>query len=287
MHIIDAHMHYSRIASFFHCAEHTSGVAYSEAGFLKETKENGIAASVCMGLSESAPASFPDAGAATPMPADLSEKLPSNIFLCPGINPHTLTPRGVDALEAFIKDCGRVVGIKIYAGYYHVDIFDPVFDPVYALAAKYDLTIAVHTGETYSDRGLLTYSHPLHADRLAVRYPNVRFVLCHMGVPWIFDACGLACKNPNIYIDLSGLLVGSAATLERMAAQPLLVDRYRQALVFLDSYDKIMFGTDWPLAPMGAYIEFIKRLVPPEQYERVFYQNALNIYKLHDMIGKE
>jgi len=277
-------MHYSRIASFMDCAERTSGVDYSEAGFLRETQENGILASVCMGLSEGSPAAFPDAGAPSPMMADLSVKLPSNVFLCPGINPHTLTPRGVEALEAFIKDCKRVVGIKIYAGYYHVDINDPVFHPVYALAGKYGLTVAIHTGETYSDRGLLTYSHPLHADRLAVQYPHVRFVLCHMGVPWIFDACDLACKNPNVYVDLSGLLVGSKATIERMAAKPLLVDRYRQALVFLDSYHKILFGTDWPLVPLSPYIDFNKRLIPEEEHARVFYQNALQVYKLEGRI---
>jgi hypothetical protein len=284
MNIIDAHMHYSRIASFIDCAERTSGADYSEAGHLRETKENGIAASVCMGLSESTPASFPDAGAPSPMAADLSDKLPPNLFLCPGINPHTLSRQGVDNLERFINECGRVVGIKIYAGYYHVDINDPVFGPVYALAEKYDLTVAIHTGETYSDKGLLTYSHPLNADRLAVTYPKVRFVLCHMGVPWIFDACDLAVKNPNVYVDLSGLLVGSAATIERMAAQPLLVDRYRQALIFLDSYDKVLFGTDWPLAPLASYIGFVKRLVPPEHHGRVFYQNAADVYKLEGRI---
>jgi len=284
MNRIDAHMHYSRIASFIDCAERTSGVDYSEAGYLRETKESGIVASVCMGLAESTPASFPDAGAPSPMTADLAERLPPNVFLCPGVNPHTLTPHGVKALEALVGGCDRVVGIKIYAGYYHVDLNDPVYEPVYALAGRHNLTVAIHTGETYSDRGLLTYSHPLNADRLAVKYPHVRFVLCHMGVPWIFDACDLACKNPNVFVDLSGLLVGSQATIERMAAQPLFIDRYRQALIFLDSYNKVLLGTDWPLAPMDPYIRFIERLVPPEEHGCVFYDNALDVYNLRGRI---
>ena len=71
MEIIDAHVHFSRISSFEDCALRTSLTDYSERGYLKEASANGIARSICMGLSESAPASFPDPGAATPMMADI------------------------------------------------------------------------------------------------------------------------------------------------------------------------------------------------------------------------
>jgi predicted TIM-barrel fold metal-dependent hydrolase len=42
----------------------------------------------------------------------------------------------------------------------------------------------------------------------------------------------------------------------------------------------LLYGTDWPLVPMGAYIDFIKKIVPPEHYEEVFYKNAVRVYKL-------
>jgi len=282
MKIIDAHVHMSRIVTFQDSALRTSLTDYSEQGYTLEAKANGVTRSVCMGLAECTPAAFPDPAAVTPMTVDLVDKLPSGMSLCLGINPHTLDKRSLAVMEELASNDGNVVGIKIYAGYYHIDVSDTVYDPVYKLAEKHDLTVAIHTGDTYSDRSLLKYAHPLCIDELAVAHPGLRIVACHMGAPWAFDACQVAGKNPNVYLDMSGLMVGNAEHINRMAETRLLCDRYRQALIILDNYDKILFGTDWPLVPMGAYINLCKQLVPPEAYDKVFYENAVKVYRLQD-----
>jgi len=280
MKIIDAHVHYSKIVSFEECAKHTSDVDYSEQGFLEETSAYEVVKSVCMGLVEVSSGGFPDKDAKTPMGADLMPSMPPGMSICLGINPFTLTGQSLAETEEMIRSHTNVVGMKIYAGYYHVDITDRVYDPIYALAEKYDVTIVVHTGETYSSRGLLKYSHPLRIDDLAVTHPDMRIVACHMGAPWVFDACEVAVKNPNVYIDISGLLVGNAEFIKKQTETPLLMDRYRQALIFLNSYDKVIYGTDWPLVPMGAYIDFCKNLIPEDAHEKVFYDNAVKVFKL-------
>jgi len=281
MKIIDAHVHYSKIASFEECAKHTSIVDYSEQGFIHETENHEVVKSVCMGLVEASHGGFPDKNAQMPMIADLAESMPPGMSLCLGINPHTLTEGSLAKTEDMLKNNDRVVGMKIYAGYYHVDVTDLIYDPVYKLAEKFDKTIVIHTGETFSCRGLLKYSHPLRVDDLAVAHPDMRIVACHMGAPWVFDACEIAAKNPNVYIDISGLLVGNAVFLAEQAATPLLIDRYRQALIFLNNYDKVIYGTDWPLVPMGAYIDFCKKLIPEMHHNKVFYENAMIVYRLH------
>jgi len=278
--IIDAHVHYSQITSFHECARHTSIVDYSEHGFFRECSENEVVKTVCMGLVEAVSGGFPDKNALMPMIADLAENMPSGMSLCLGINPHTLTNGSLAKTEDMLKSSKSVVGMKIYAGYYHVDVTDRVYDPVYKLAEKYDKTIVIHTGETFSERGLLKYSHPLRVDDLAVAHPDMRIVACHMGAPWVFDACEVAAKNPNVYIDISGILVGNADFIISQADTPLLIDRYRQALVFLSNYEKVIYGTDWPLVPMGAYIDFCKKLIPAEHHEKVFYDNAVRVYRL-------
>ena len=280
MKIIDAHVHYSQIKSFKDCAESTSMVDYSKQGFIDESAANKVVKSVCMGLTETTPGGFPDIKSEMPMTADLDAALPPGMSLCLGINPHTLNKRSLAKTEDMIKNNKCVVGMKIYAGYYHVDITDSMYNPVYNLAEKYDLTIVIHTGETFSERGLLKYSHPLCVDELAVNRPSLRIVACHMGVPWVFDACEVAVKNPNVYLDISGMLVGNTEFIYQMANTPLLLNRYKESLVFMQRYDKVLYGTDWPLVPMGAYIDFCKELVPAEFHKDVFYQNALNVYKL-------
>ena len=280
MKIIDAHVHYSRIFSFEDCARHNSMVDYSKNGYLDEASSNDVVKSICMGLVENSSGSFPDPKSQTPMLADLESALPPGMSLCLGINPHTLTEKSLAETEEKIKHDKNIVGMKIYAGYYHVDITDPILDPVYDLVEKYDVTLVIHTGETYSERGLLKYSHPLRVDDLAVAHPDMRIVACHMGAPWVFDACEVAGKNPNVYIDISGILIGSSGYITKQADNPLLLDRYRQALTFMDDYDKVIYGTDWPLAPMGAYLDFCKRLIPIESHGNVFYENAVRVYKL-------
>lgn len=39
-----------------------------------------------------------------------------------------------------------------------------------------------------------------------------------------------------------------------------------------------MYGSDWPLVDLQAYIEVIKSIVPEEAYEDVFYNNALRVF---------
>jgi len=281
MKIIDAHVHYSRIASFDDCALRIAKVDYSENGYLRETQQNNVVGSVCMGLSESIPARFPDADIKTPMIADLTDQLPRGMSICLGINPYTLSENSLAAMEEQIKYSSiNIVGFKIYTGYYHFMMADPVYEPVYKIAQEYGLTVAFHTGDTYSTRGLLKYSHPLSVDELAVTHPDLKIVACHMGVPWVFDSCEVALKNPNVYLDISGMFVGDAKYIQEQAENPHIIERFKQALSYLNNYDKVLFGTDWPLAPMDAYIDFCKKIIPPEAYEKVFFQNAIKVYGL-------
>jgi len=55
---------------------------------------------------------------------------------------------------------------------------------------------------------------------------------------------------------------------------------YTQGLSYLNNYQKVLFGTDWPLVPLGAYIAFCKKLVPPASYEDVFYNNAVKLFNI-------
>ncbi|MCL2498401.1 MAG: amidohydrolase family protein, partial [Symbiobacteriaceae bacterium] len=210
--------------------------------------------------------------------SSLASTLPEAVWLCPGINPHSLSEEHLTVLRE-VSQSRQVVGLKIYAGYYHIDINSPVYEPVYRLAAEYGLPVAVHTGDTFAENGLMEYSHPLHMDRLAVTWRDVTFVMCHMGAPWVFEGCEIAYKNRNVYLDLSGLLIGDSQEVQEAAANRYWVERYQQPIVLLNQYEKLLFGTDWPLAPMADYIHFIATLIPEAYWQQVFYDNATKIYR--------
>lgn len=287
MKVIDVHVHYSHVESFKQTARNISFVDYSKEGFVKEFNEAGVVAAIGMGLTEQSPNGFPDPASKNPMLLDLDE-MPEGMALCPGINPVTLQSAGMEELErieAVLSD-PRTVGIKIYAGYYPFYVHDRVYQPVYHMAEEYGLTVVIHGGATYSDRCCLKYAHPLEVDQLAVTHRHMNIVIAHMGDPWVMDTAAVVAKNENVYADLSGLVVGDEEQFRKVRSNRLMMDHIARGLHYAERFDKILFGSDWPLAPVMPFIEYVKDLVPEEYHEKVFYENALRAFpKLAGFIG--
>lgn len=278
MKIIDAHIHFSEIDSFYDTATSLASIDYTQKGLLDEFARSGVVAAVGMGVTETSAGGFPDTAARNPMLLDLKDPMPDNLFTCVGINPVTLHQEGqLEALEESLQ-WDHVVGIKLYAGYYHYNVGDAIYDPVYDLARKYALPIVIHGGLTYSDHGLLKYSHPLSMEETFLKHRDITFMLCHLGDPWVMDTAALLEKNPNLYADLSGWIVGDSSKVYRLMGEQTYVDHFKRAIVFAEKYDRLVFGTDWPLVPLDAYIAFIKNLIPEAQWENVFYNNALQVF---------
>jgi len=270
-------MHFSNIQAFRQGAA-DSGVDYSSAGLAKEYAEAGVTGSVCMGITETAPGKTPDKMAQTPMFAELDTPM-HNMRVCMGINPHKMGGQSIAEIEKAVKTRSDIAGFKIYAGYYHKHIYAKVYEPVYRIAAEYGLPVAIHSGDTYFKGGLIEYSRPLHVDKLAHMYPEMKIIICHVGFPWVMEACEIAYKHANVYVDISGLAVGGASECERMVSEPLINGYFRQGFLFLNNYKKVIFGTDWPLAPVGPYTEMCKAIIPQNVWPDVFWGNAAGIYR--------
>lgn len=171
-------------------------------------------------------------------------------------------------------------GVKLYSGYNKIWLSDACYHPIYQLAARYHKPVAVHTGLTSHPRAHLKYAHPLVLDEVASDFPDTQFVMCHFGNPFLESAVAVLEKNNNVSADLSGLLEGRFDLKEYLHTQAGYVNLLRAWLIALDRWDKLMFGTDWPIVNIGEYIDFIKALVPEEHWEQVFFENANKIYGL-------
>ena len=135
-------------------------------------------------------------------------------------------------------------GVKLYPGYNRLWLTDPVYDPIYRLAERYDKPVAVHTGLTAYARAHLKYSHPLALDEAAADHPRTRFVMCHFGNPFLQEAAAVLGKNPNVCADLSGLLEGRVE-LDRFCAldedcQKLMRGAFDRLGLTARSYDRIL-----------------------------------------------
>jgi predicted TIM-barrel fold metal-dependent hydrolase len=87
----------------------------------------------------------------------------------------------------------------------------------------------------------------------------------------------------NVWADLSGLVVGddgAFATEEARDAKSDLAHAIQRAIHYSERPNRFLYGTDWPLAPMAAYREFIKEAVPAQWHEQVFEENARRLFRL-------
>ena len=173
---------------------------------------------------------------------------------------------------------GVVKGIKLYPGYDKYAINDPSLESVFRLAAKYDVPVMIHCGDTFARDAKVRMAHPLLVDDVAVDYPDVRFVICHLGNPWFQDAAEVLYKNDNVYADISGLVLGDFTyEFERY-----LVSRVKDMIMYMgDPGRQLMYGTDWPLVEMAPYIRFLANLeLTDEARESISWRTAATLFRI-------
>lgn len=266
MKIIDVHIHTSFSRKDFLETAKEIGNKFNLNELNKELRENNIeyAISITSDRTDKTPLEYERI-------IDLTKKN-KNIVGVLGINPEKIDKDSLGKIEKGIKS-GLIKGLKIYPGYYYTYPDDKVYYKFYRLAKEYNVPIIIHSGDTYKKEALVKYAHPLNVDEIAVRFPKVTFVIAHLGNPWIIDAAEVVYKNKNVYADLSGLFVG------KMGSE-FTKKKVLEALDYINDYNKILYGSDWPLVRIKDYIKIIKNMVPKKYQKKVFYDNAKKLFKL-------
>ncbi len=178
---------------------------------------------------------------------------------------------------------GKVKALKGYLGYLYYGPDHPNYIPYYELAARHRVPFIFHTGDNYSTVAKVRYAHPLLVDEVAVDHRGVNFVMAHFGNPWVTDAAEVLYKNDNVWADLSGILVGDAEYFGRLAARGLVkrtAERVAAAMEYTERADRFLYGSDWPLAPMAVYREFVEQIVPEADWQAVLTDNARALFGL-------
>lgn len=281
--VIDVHVHANFADEVLRKQARTlSGVDFSPEGLRAEMAANHVEQAVRIGFETEGEELARRAPSPLGSPGEAADQQDNRLVFVGGINPERLDPENLARIEHDLA-AGRVVGLKIYLGYYPLPPDAEVYKPVYALAEKYARPVIFHTGDTFSADAKVRFAHPLPVDDVAVDFRGVTFVLAHLGNPWTMDAAEVIYKNANVYGDLSGFLVGDAAYFRDPAnAQGIedAVGRIREAFAWVENPEKFLYGSDWPLAPMQPYLEFVKRAIDPEHHKLVFYENARKVFRL-------
>jgi uncharacterized protein len=178
--------------------------------------------------------------------------------------------------KQWLKD-DVIKGIKLYCGYEHHYPYDERYQIVYDICVEFDCPLMIHTGDAFSNRAKVKYSHPLNIDDVAVDNPELKIVMCHIGNPWITDCQEVLYKNSNVYADISGLIVGDFTS----SGEIHYADKIKEILNYVDSPHHLLYGSDWPISNMKSYTNFVQKLgLDKESYDLLMYKNAKSIFKI-------
>ncbi|MBL7876440.1 MAG: amidohydrolase family protein [Cyclobacteriaceae bacterium] len=199
-----------------------------------------------------------------------------NLGVVAGISYLNYDHRDLREISEYLE-AGLIKGLKLYPGYEPFYPHDNRMKVVYDMAVEYDVPVMFHSGDTYSPKGKIKYSHPIHIDDVAVDFPELKIVICHVGNPWIKDCMEVVYKNKNVYTDFSGLVLGNFSDkFERFMKNEL-----EEMITYAGNPRYLLYGTDWPISNMSSYLNFIKQLdLPDEKKELILWKNAAELFKI-------
>lgn len=150
--------------------------------------------------------------------------------------------RAVDELSRSLDEGGR--GIKLNPALQGFMLCDDLVYPIVELARQRDVPLYFHTGTP-------AYAMPTQLSELAMRFPDTKFIMGHMGsTDFKLEAVAAATMSTNIYLETSWIL-------------PNLVIRAVREV----GADRVIFGSDSPLSTLRLEMA-IRRATLLEDAER-------------------
>ncbi|MCI0700867.1 MAG: amidohydrolase family protein [Planctomycetia bacterium] len=140
-------------------------------------------------------------------------------------------------------------GIKLLPMYAGFNPADERLEPLWKYAAKHRLPVLLHTGTTFVSQAPIEYTLPRHLDTVAIRHPEVKLILAHLGHPYGGECVVTIRKHPNVFADISALHYRPFQFYHSL----MLVQEY-------GVWDKVLFGTDYPFTTVNATLDGLRSL---------------------------
>lgn len=192
---------------------------------------------------------------------------------------HPQDPGALDELERCVGDLG-MKGVKFGPNYQH---FHPLSDEafrIYKRAEELGLPILFHQGTSPVQFAELDYAHPRHIDTVAMKFPNLKMILAHMGHPWQIECFIVIRKHPNVFADIS-------ANFYRPWS---CYNAFLHATEW-NVLHKLLFGSDFPIATPKETMDSLSHVndvvagtnlprVPEAELEKILYRDSLGLLGL-------
>lgn len=152
-----------------------------------------------------------------------------------------------DRLRRAVEELG-LRGLKLAPTYQGFDPLGPDAFRFYEHVAELALPIVWHQGTTFVRKARLAYALPHQIDEVAIRFPDLRIVIAHLGHPWVDECIAVIRKHPNVYADVSALI-----------GRP---HQLRAGLISAAEYacsEKLLFGSDFPFSRIDETVEVLEK----------------------------
>lgn len=140
-------------------------------------------------------------------------------------------------------------GVKLLPMYAGFGADDPKLEPLWDYAETRGLPVLLHTGTTFVRQAPLKYTLPRLIEPVAIRHPEIRFVLAHLSHPYEGECVVTIRKHPNVYADISALHYRPWQLYNSL----MLVQEY-------GVWNKVLFGSDYPFTTVDASIDGLRNL---------------------------
>ena len=190
----------------------------------------------------------------------------------------------IKELRILLKE-KKIIGLKLYPGYQAFYPNDKICEPIYDLCEEFNVPAIMHSGETFGKGKGMRYSKPEYIDEVAIKRPNLKIIIAHLGNPWINDTMVILNRNKNVYADIGGLVWNSFDGFWSKYYQHEIMKVINWCH---DKNVKLLFGTDWPCCDTssynsltGSYIKLVNSLkISKESKEQIFHKNAERLFKI-------
>jgi predicted TIM-barrel fold metal-dependent hydrolase len=163
-------------------------------------------------------------------------------------------PNYLDEAAEFLAH-SKFLGMKMHPLLDGFHPNDPSVHPLIELLLERDLPVLIHCGHPI-------FTLPWSIEELAVSFPAAKIVLGHMGhgnVVYINGAIEVALRNPNVYLETSG-----------MPMHTKIREAYERV-----GETRVLFGTDVPFHHPAVEIKKVELSgLPPDAIDRVLSRNG-------------
>jgi len=139
--------------------------------------------------------------------------------------------------------------------------------PIYAQCEDAGVPVIIMAGGSAGPD--LSYTEPVHLDRVAADFPALKIVVSHGGWPWVHQVLHIAFRRPNVYLSPDQYLANMAG----------MDDYVRAADGFLA--DRFLYASSYPFTPVDGYAAWFKKLpIRPESMEKILFRNAAKLLRI-------